>query len=170
MSVILVGGGSRSGKSSYAQGEALVRARADDCQPVYIATALPDDDPEMADRIWRHRNDRGDAFTLIEAPLELAPALAGADRAVPVVVDCITVWLANVLALGMEPDFEPLIATARGRSGDTYFVTNEVGEGIVPMHPVGRRFRDQSGWMNQRMAGGADSVVFMRFGLPQRLK
>lgn len=168
MSVILVGGGSRSGKSRYAQAEAL--AQAVGCQPVYIATARQDDDPEMAERIQRHRGDRGDAFILIEAPLELAPALAGADPAVPAVVDCLTVWLANIMEQGVEPDIETLIATARARSGDTYFVTNEVGEGIVPMHPVARRFRDQSGWMNQRMAAAADSAVFMRFGLPQRLK
>lgn len=170
MSVILVGGGSRSGKSSYAQAEALARARETGREPVYIATARPEGDPEMTDRIRRHREDRGDAFTLIEAPLELAPALAGVDPAVPVVVDCLTLWLSNLLAMGLEPDVETLLATARGRSGDTYFITNEVGEGIVPMHPVGRRFRDLSGWMNQDLAAGVDSAVFMRFGLPQRLK
>jgi adenosylcobinamide kinase/adenosylcobinamide-phosphate guanylyltransferase len=168
MSIILIGGGSRSGKSSYAQHAAL--ARAEGRKPVYIATARIDDDIEMRERIQRHRDDRGDAFTLVEAPLDVASALSALDTSVPVVVDCLTIWLANVLEHDRKPDPDALIISARGRTGATYFVTNEVGEGIVPMHPLARRFRDESGFMNQRMAAAADEVIFLRFGLPQRLK
>lgn len=168
MSLVLIGGGSRSGKSAYAQQEAL--AGAGDRTPVYIATARVDDDPEMVERIRRHQDDRGSAFATVEAPIDLAKALVEVDAMVPVVVDCLTVWLANVLEQELEPDLTALIAAAHARAGDTFLVTNEVGEGIVPMHPVARRFRDESGFMNQRMAAAADRVIFMHFGLPNRLK
>ncbi len=168
MTLVLVGGGARSGKSRYAQQRALDAASLE--RPIYIATAFADDDVEMRERIDQHRTDRADAFETLEAPLELAEAIAGlpADRAV--VVDCLTVWLANVMHAGRTADHAAVIAATRARSGLTILVTNEVGEGIVPMHPVTRAFRDAAGFMNQQYAAAAHAVFFTRFGIAQQVK
>ncbi len=168
MTLILVGGGSRSGKSRHAQELALAAAGPE--RPCYIATAVVDGDDEMAERVQRHRDDRGDAFVTEEVPLELAEALRRIPAHRTVIVDCLTVWLANVLFANRTPDHAAVIAAARSRAGTTILVTNEVGEGIVPMHPVSRAFRDEAGFMNQAMATAADEVVFLRFGIPQRVK
>lgn len=168
MTLILVGGGARSGKSTYAQDRALALAAG--ARPLYLATSDPTGDEEMLDRVRRHRDDRGDAFDTVEAPRDLAGALNAAPPTAVILVDCLTVWLANVLMADGEVDLEAVLDAARSRTGHTLFVTNEVGEGIVPMHPVSRRFRDESGFMNQRFAAACDEVVYLRFGLPQRLK
>jgi adenosylcobinamide kinase/adenosylcobinamide-phosphate guanylyltransferase len=163
----MVGGGSRSGKSSFAQSLAL--SMAGDSRPLYVATAAADGDEEMAERIARHIADRQGRFDTVEEPLHVAETLASSDRDAVVLVDCMTVWLANARYHG-EADVDSVIAAARARSGTTILVSNEVGEGIVPMDPVARAFRDASGFMNQRLAGAADEVYYMHFGIAQQIK
>lgn len=168
MTVVLVGGGSRSGKSAYAQ--QLAMDCAGEGRPYFVATAMVSEDDELADRVQRHRDDRGDAFDTIEEPLELAATIRSLPDSATVLVDCLTIWLANVMFADATPDFDAVIAAARQRHGHTIFVSNEVGEGIVPMEKLSRDFRDLSGFMNQAFAKAADSVVYLRFGIPQKLK
>jgi adenosylcobinamide kinase/adenosylcobinamide-phosphate guanylyltransferase len=165
---VLVLGGARSGKSTYAEG--LVTASG--LRPVYVATAERGD-TEMAERIAHHRARRGPAWRTLEEPLALEAALAdnaGGDRAV--LVDCLTLWLSNLMHSGADPE-------ARGRAlcealsrlpGLLVFVSNEVGLGLVPETPLGRRFRDAQGRLNQALAAVADRVVFVAAGLPLVLK
>jgi len=166
--VSLVLGGARSGKSRYA--EALVEAAGAD--PIYIATAEPRD-AEMKDRIRRHRERRGTRWTTIEEPLEIARCIAGEEGASwPMLVDCLTLWLANLLAAGrdVERETDALIDALARRPGPLVFVANEVGLGIVPENALARRFRDDAGRLNQRVAARADRVVFIAAGLPLMLK
>ncbi|MBV8776324.1 MAG: bifunctional adenosylcobinamide kinase/adenosylcobinamide-phosphate guanylyltransferase [Alphaproteobacteria bacterium] len=166
--VTLVLGGARSGKSRYA--EALVTDAA--ALGTYIATAEAGD-AEMAVRIADHRRRRGPAWRTVEAPLDLAAALraeAGPER--PVLVDCLTLWLANLMLARrmLEQEAETLGAALRETRGPVVLVANEVGMGLVPETPLGRAFRDAAGWLNQQMAGLADRVVFVAAGLPVVLK
>jgi adenosylcobinamide kinase/adenosylcobinamide-phosphate guanylyltransferase len=165
---VLVLGGQRSGKSRYAEG--LVAASG--LSPVYLATATAGD-AEMADRIARHRARRGGAWSLVEEPLDLTGALrraARADRAI--LVDCITLWVSNLLGCGRRPEAEAdRLATAlSGLVGQVVFVSNEVGAGIIPANALARRFADDLGTLNQRMAAAADEVVLMVAGLPLFVK
>ena len=162
MAVVLVGGGARSGKSRWA----LERARGCGSLLVYIATAEALDE-EMSERIARHRAERDPAFRTIEEPIELARAirLAEADA---IVVDCLTLWLSNVMMTKAEVD-DPL-AAAMEKHAQVIFVTNEVGCGIVPENALAREFRDRAGVMNQRFAEAADEVYWMVFGQPLRVK
>ena len=159
-------GGARSGKSRLAQAaaEALPGAL------VYVATATAGDD-EMADRIARHRNDRGDRWRTVEAPLALAPAIAAAMPTV-VLVDCLTLWLSNLMLGDHDIDAATtdLIAAIQGATGPLFLVGNEVGLGIVPDTPLGRRFRDAAGRLNQQIAATVDRVDFVAAGLSMRLK
>lgn len=168
--VTLILGGARSGKSRL--GEALIRnaAVALGRRPHYIATAEALDD-EMRDRIAAHRSRRGPDWTIAEAPLDLAEALADAQDS-PVLVDCLTLWLSNLMLSGRDPEqaAEALIAAARARALPAVFVSNEVGLGIVPETPLGRTFRDAQGFLNQRMAAAADCAVLVAVGLPLVLK
>ena len=159
MAVVLVGGGSRSGKSRWA----LDRARKRGGRLVFIATAEALDEEMMA-RIAKHRAERDSAFHTIEEPLELARALRSAEADV-IVVDCLTLWLANG-----QGDVEGTIAAAKEHSGEVIFVTNEVGCGIVPDNAMAREFRDRAGFVNQRFAEAADEVYFMVFGQALRIK
>lgn len=162
----LILGGTRSGKSQYA--ERLITA-----QPppwVYIATAQAFDD-EMRDRIAIHRARRDVGWFVIEEPLDLARALAEAGER-PVLVDCLTVWLGN-LTLGdhdITAATEALDAALDRRGVPTVLVSNEVGLGIVPDNALARAFRDASGRLNQHFAARADSVLFLVAGLPMRVK
>jgi len=166
-SVTLVLGGARSGKSAYA--EALVEAVG---RGLYLATA-EGGDAEMAERIRRHRQRRGQSWVTVEEPLDLAGALkrhAAPDR--PILVDCLTLWLSNVMAAGRDPEGEA-VALADGIStlvGPVVLVSNEVGLGLVPETPLGRAFRDHAGRLNQTIARKADRVVFIAAGLPLILK
>jgi adenosylcobinamide kinase/adenosylcobinamide-phosphate guanylyltransferase len=167
MAIVLIGGGARSGKSSYA----VARARAAGTRLVYVATAQPLDD-EMQGRIRRHRAHRGGDFVTVEEPLDIAGAIRSADSDA-IVVDCLTLWLSNLAqAVGRSIDAETdaALAAARGTSAQVFFVTNEVGCGIVPVTALGREFRDQSGVMNQRFAAASDEAYFMVFGQPLRIK
>lgn len=164
MAVTLVLGGARSGKSRHA--EALIEA---DVAPwAYIATAQAWDE-EMRERIATHRARRCDGWQTIDAPLELAAALA---TPYPALVDCLTLWLTNLI-LG-EHDVEAatvaLEAALDARTAPTVLVGNEVGLGIVPDNALARRFRDEAGRLHQRLAARADSVLFMVAGLPMRVK
>ena len=166
--IVLVLGGARSGKSAYAEG--LVAASG--LQAVYVATAAPGD-AEMAERIAEHRRRRGAAWRTVETPDDLEGALAreaGEGRAV--LVDCLTLWLSNVMLAGadVEKRGAALVEAARKVAGLRVFVSNEVGLGLVPETPLGRRFRDAQGRLNQAMAAVADHVVFMAAGLPLVLK
>jgi len=159
MAVVLVGGGSRSGKSRWA----LDRARKRGGRLVFIATAEALDE-EMSIRIAKHRAERGPEFTTVEEPLELARTLQSAE-ADAIVVDCLTLWLANG-----QGDVEGAIAAAREQAAEVIFVTNEVGCGIVPDNAMAREFRDRAGFVNQRFAEAADEVYLMVFGQALRIK
>ena len=165
---VLVLGGARSGKSAYA--EALVEESA--LEPVYLATAEAGD-AEMAERIAHHRARRGPSWRTIEEPRRLEAALtdtAGPGRAV--LVDCLTLWLSNLTLSGADPETRgrALCEMACSLPGLVVFVSNEVGMGLVPDTPLGRRFRDAQGRLNQAVAQAASSVVFVAAGLPLFLK
>ncbi|EQB17002.1 bifunctional adenosylcobinamide kinase/adenosylcobinamide-phosphate guanylyltransferase [Sphingobium lactosutens] len=161
-------GGARSGKSRYAQ----QRAEVGEGAPVFIATAQPFDD-EMHARIARHRADRDGRWHCIEAPLDLAPAIdALSGQGKIVLVDCLTLWLSNLLLAGKPFEAEATILTqAVARfDGTIILVANEVGWGIVPDNALARKFRDDAGRLNQHMASICDEVMLVVAGLPLRLK
>jgi len=169
----LVLGGVRAGKSAYA----VARAMALGERVAFVATAEPLD-PEMAARIARHRAARPPGWTTIEAPLALAEALADlAGKADVVVVDCLNLWVANLLGRGPAPTDEALVAAAdrlaavaARRPFHLVLVSNEVGWGVHPETATGRRFRDALGLVNQAMARAADEVVLLVAGCPLWLK
>ena len=160
----LVLGGARSGKSRHA--EALIEAEA--APSAYIATAQAWDE-EMRARIAEHRARRCEGWQTIDAPLDLAAALATPH---PALVDCLTLWLTNLM-LG-EHDVARATAglesALAARAAPTVLVGNEVGLGIVPDNALARRFRDEAGRLHQRLAAKADRVLFMVAGLPMRVK
>ena len=166
--VTFVLGGARSGKSRHA--ETLVVGAA--VSGIYIATAEAGD-AEMAARIAEHRSRRGAFWHTVEAPLDLAPAIRRhADPARPILVDCLTLWLSNLLGAGrvIEHESEMLRAALRDAGGPVVLVANEVGLGLVPETALGRDFRDAAGRLNQEIAALADRVVFVVAGLPLILK
>ena len=168
--IILVLGGARSGKSRYAQSLAEKRWS----RPLYLATAEILD-AEMTDRVARHRRDRGDRWQTVEEPLEVPRLLtAGAGEADGILVDCLTLWLTNVLLkegeAAIAPRRQALVEALQHPRQDVILVSNEVGLGIVPDSELGRVFRDQAGWLNQAVAAAADTVVFVAAGLPLMLK
>ena len=167
MSIYFIAGGARSGKSR--KGEELALALSGVNKPIFIATAEAVDE-EMTSRIKKHQDDRGTAFDLVEEPKNLSKALKELDADATVLVDCLTLWLSNnMMGEGTDTN-QSVINAARARKGATIFISNEVGEGIVPMHPVSRQFRDLSGIMNQQFAQAAEKVYFMKFGIAQELK
>jgi adenosylcobinamide kinase/adenosylcobinamide-phosphate guanylyltransferase len=167
MTFTLVLGGARSGKTAFAQAQ----AEAAVARPTLIATAQAFDD-EMRDRIDRHRTERGDRWTTIEAPLDLNAALAGLTADDAVVVDCLTLWLSNLMHAQLDPEAgaRELIIALAACPARVWLVSNEVGQGIVPDNALARRFRDEAGWMHQRLAAAADAVMLIVAGLPLRLK
>jgi len=167
MAIILITGGARSGKSTRAE----TRARAFAGRPVYVATAEALD-AEMHERIAKHRLRRGNEWLERETPLEVAAALLETDGGGARLVDCLTLWLSNLIHA--ERDWEKeatllLEALSRQRS-PVVLVTNEVGLGIVPDNALARRFRDAAGILNQMVARAADEVEFVVAGLPMRVK
>jgi len=165
--VTLVLGGARSGKSLYA--EQLLDKHA---EKIYLATAEAGD-AEMAARIEAHQRRRGDGWRTVEEPLGLAAALAGYSRpGVPVLVDCLTLWLSNIMAAGrdVEGDIGALAEALRTLAGPVVLVSNEVGLGIVPDNALARAYMDNAGRLNQAIAAAADRVVVMHAGLAQVLK
>lgn len=165
--VTLVLGGARSGKSLYAEG--LVVASP---ERIYLATAEAKD-AEMAQRIDEHQKRRGAGWQTVEEPLDLAGALkVHSTDGVPVLVDCLTLWLANIMAAGMDVDMETrtLTETLKSAAGPVVLVSNEVGQGIVPDNALARAYMDHAGRLNQAVAVAADRVVLISAGLPYVLK
>ncbi len=178
MAVELFLGGARSGKSSFAEQRALhYLKQSSDCQLHYIATATPFDD-EMKQRIIHHQNRRGSEWQNHETPLRLVNQLATFDRHDIVLVDCLTLWINNVIYNQGEPITEAqitaqvteLVSALDSSKATILCVSNEVGLGIVPMGEVSRLFVDHAGWMNQAVAKIARQVTFMAAGLPMCLK
>ncbi|HEX6120500.1 MAG TPA: bifunctional adenosylcobinamide kinase/adenosylcobinamide-phosphate guanylyltransferase [Dongiaceae bacterium] len=166
--VTLVLGGARSGKSSFAERITVAHPRG--C--AYLATAEIGDD-EMADRVRRHRARREAQWRTVEAPLEVAAAImAETEQGAAVLVDCLTLWLSNLMAAQRDPgrETESLVHALGQAGGPVVFVSNEVGLGIVPDNALARAFRDHAGRLNQRMAEVANNVFFVAAGLPLRLK
>lgn len=164
----LVLGGARSGKSRYA--ERLVEGAA--AAGIYCATAEANDD-EMAARIAAHRARRGMFWHTVEAPRAVAGIIAAeATPERPLLIDCLTLWLSNLMMAEapIEQEFGTLRAALRDAAGPIVLVANEVGLGLVPQTPLGRRFRDAAGQLNQEIAALADRVVFVAAGLPLVLK
>jgi adenosylcobinamide kinase/adenosylcobinamide-phosphate guanylyltransferase len=159
-------GGARSGKSRY--GESVIAALPPPW--TYVATAEARD-AEMAERIEAHRARRGPNWRTIEAPRDLAAALADCQTT-PVLVDCLTLWLSNHMLADADIELEMarLEEALAAVKTPVVLIANEVGSGIVPDHPLGRKFRDLQGVLNQRMAARADRVVLVVAGLPLALK
>ncbi len=167
----LIIGGGRSGKSSYAQDYALSVSEGTSSR-AYIATAEPID-LEMKERIAAHQKDRADRFITIEEPLALAKAIRDLPPSVEVcVVDCLTVWLGNLLyhEKDTSQEIRDLIAVLKSPPCDILLVTNETGLGIIPSDAESRAFRDIAGWMNQDIATIAKNVILLVAGLPLALK
>lgn len=168
MSLKLILGGARSGKSSYAQNiaENVCSDR------IFVATAEAFDD-EMRDRIARHQFDRDESWKTIEAPLELADAvMEHSAKEVVCLVDCLTLWLSNIMLAERDVEMETdrLLSSLRDAEGTIILVSNEVGMGLVPETPIGRAFRDAQGRLNQKVAALCDQVEFIAAGLPITLK
>jgi adenosylcobinamide kinase/adenosylcobinamide-phosphate guanylyltransferase len=171
LSFTLVLGGARSGKSAFAQGSAEAMAVATGGRLVMIATAQAFDS-EMVERIDRHRQDRGPAWTTLEAPLDLTGALEGLGADDVVVVDCLTLWLSNLMLdeRDLAAAAAELTASVGRFEGTLWLVSNEVGFGIVPDNALARRFRDEAGRLHQALAQAADAVTLVVAGLTLRLK
>jgi adenosylcobinamide kinase/adenosylcobinamide-phosphate guanylyltransferase len=167
--LILIGGGARSGKSTFA----VAYARKLGLRRLFVATAEPSDE-EMSERIVRHRTERGQDFVTIEEPLHLPQLLRDHHGADVVVVDCLTLWLCNLLlhedsSASIWNEVEALADVLAQRRQHVLLVSNEVGMGIVPGSALGRTFRDLAGKTHQRLAAQADEVYFATMGLLLRL-
>ncbi|HDO34688.1 MAG TPA: bifunctional adenosylcobinamide kinase/adenosylcobinamide-phosphate guanylyltransferase [Nitrospirae bacterium] len=183
--ITLITGGARSGKSSFALKESGTKGG----RKIFVATAVSCDE-EMSARIQRHRRERGREWETIEEPFEIAGVIRHRDSEdVVIVVDCVTVWLSNILLKlsdedgTEEPDNDDYItgkinerlddlieALKSTRHARVFMVSNEVGMGIVPESKLGRLFRDVAGIANQRLAGIAENVYLMVSGLPLKIK
>jgi len=164
---ILITGGARSGKSVVAERMTLALG-----QPaIYIATAEAFDD-EMAERIARHRARRGPEWKTRAAPLDLQGALADSDTGPPRLVDCLTLWLSNLMLAGRdwEGEVDALAALIPRLAAPVVFVTNEVGSGIVPDNALARAYRDAAGLTNQRIADACDELWLCVAGHPLKVK
>lgn len=165
---LLVLGGARSGKSRYAQ----ARAEATGLKLLFVATAQAFDD-EMRDRISKHRDDRGSDWETIEAPLDIADIIAARSEPGSVLlIDCLTLWTSNLI-LGdhdVAPATEELIAALAQATGPIVLVSNEIGFGIVPENALARKFRDEAGQVNQRIAKEVREVQMTIAGIPVTIK
>ena len=175
--ITLITGGSRSGKSAFAQQQAeQIKAPR-----LFIATC-PRIDPEMDERIFRHQQDReGLGWQTGEVPLRLAEELERTPTGTTVLIDCLTLWINNLMYEAEQKEqeinedqisalAEELAGAARNHQGQVFLVTNEVGLGIVPDNPLVRRYRDLVGRCNQVIAAFADQVFLVSCGIPMRLK
>lgn len=175
--ITLITGGSRSGKSAFAQRW----AEQIDGPRLFIATC-PRIDPEMDERILRHQQDReGLGWQTAEVPLRLAEELEHIPAGTTVLIDCLTLWINNLMYEAEQKELEiredqltnlaeELAHTARKHQGKVFLVTNEVGLGIVPDNPMVRRYRDLVGRCNQVIAAFADQVFLVSCGIPLQLK
>lgn len=174
MPVHLILGGARSGKSAYAEQLAKEGKQA----VTYLATAKIYDD-EFAQRVEHHKNRRPKEWSIIESPVNLAATLAAqAKENTCVIVDCLTLWLAQYICPDCEPpettewsqERQALLAVLPTLKGTILLVSNEVGMGIVPLGEINRQFQDEQGRLNQAVAQVADQVSFIAAGLPIKLK
>ena len=172
MSFVFVTGGARSGKSDYA----MSLAEKSGGRLVYIATATAGDD-EMRERIENHRRLRGMNWKTIEETLDLSGAVSSLGGEGTVVIDCLTLWLTNLMMQDMEAFEDVAVNKARELAdalrtfkGTVVVVSNEVGMGIVPENALSRRFRDVAGLVNRVMAASADEVYLVVSGIPVRIK
>ncbi|MEM1370702.1 MAG: bifunctional adenosylcobinamide kinase/adenosylcobinamide-phosphate guanylyltransferase [Pseudomonadota bacterium] len=172
MAITLVTGGARSGKSRHAEEIVLRLARQADTPPVYIATAEAFDH-EMEARIAQHRSRReGDNWHTFDAPLALVESLNHSDTSGPRLVDCLTLWLSNLMhhQRDWERETDALCDALCQQTTPVVLVTNEVGGGIVPENALARRFRDYAGLLNQKVARTADHVILCVAGYPMTVK
>lgn len=160
-------GGAASGKSAYAENLVTRSGRP----RIYVATAQAFD-AEMKQKISAHRAARGPEWETVEAPLDPASVLRGADAKKIVLLDCVTLWLSNLLLEDrpVEPAGEDLLEALSDCAAPVVVVSNETGQGIVPESALARRFRSHQGRLNQRIAARADRVVAVMAGLPLALK
>jgi adenosylcobinamide kinase/adenosylcobinamide-phosphate guanylyltransferase len=169
--IYFITGGSRSGKSAFAE----QLASPIEGRRAYLATAQALD-AEMVARIGKHRRDRGAAWDTYEEPLAVAELLQKlSNRYDIVLLDCLTLWLSNVMAhrsndAAVTACSEELVLAMKGFGGSLIVVSNEVGLGIVPDNPLARKFRDCAGLLNQKVAQSADEVYFTVSGIPMRMK
>ncbi|MBI9085120.1 MAG: bifunctional adenosylcobinamide kinase/adenosylcobinamide-phosphate guanylyltransferase [Desulfobacterales bacterium] len=170
---IFVIGGCRSGKSRHA----MKLADAVGGKKVFIATCVPQDE-EMNQRVAHHRSERGGGWETVEAPLDLAAAIAdGAKRADVVLADCLTLWASNLLLAETDPEnshiiaaLSELVSAIDEAACPVILVSNEVGAGIVPENRLARLFRDEVGRINQQVAAAVDQVIWMVAGIPMTIK
>jgi adenosylcobinamide kinase/adenosylcobinamide-phosphate guanylyltransferase len=171
MAITLVLGGARSGKSAYAQKQAEQAAITIGRPPLMLATAEAFDD-EMRDRIDRHRVERGDGWRTLEVPLDLAAAVRGLTPGDVAVIDCLTLWLSNQM-LGdrdLPAAVDDLVDALSVCPATVWAVSNEVGWSLVPDNALGRRFRDEAGRLNQRIAAVADTACLIIAGMKLDLR
>lgn len=164
---ILITGGARSGKSALAERQTLALG----VPAIYIATAEAHDD-EMTARIAQHQARRGAEWQTIAEPLDLCGALWRSDGQGPRLVDCLTLWLSNLMFArrDLETEADGLLATLATQSTPVVFVTNEVGDGIVPDNKLARDFRDAAGLLNQKVAAACDELWLCVAGHPIKVK
>lgn len=164
---ILITGGARSGKSRIAEGWVTAQGAT----PVYIATAEAFD-TEMKTRIADHQSRRGPEWTSVETPLDLLKALQDTDGQGPRLVDCLTLWLSNMMhaEIDWQVQAQELAKTIPLLASPVTFVTNEVGQGIVPENALARAFRDAAGELNQTIAAAVDEVYLAVAGYPLKVK
>ncbi len=170
--IVLITGGARSGKSSFALEKALKHSG----KRVFVATALALDE-EMKERIRKHREERGEDFATIEEPLDIISCLKGVNEDVAVVVvDCLTVWLGNLFhqsgenAKAVSQQVDLLCNGLTTIESELILVTNEVGFGIIPENRIARRYRDMLGFLNRKIAAQAAEVYCCLCGIPVRIK
>jgi adenosylcobinamide kinase/adenosylcobinamide-phosphate guanylyltransferase len=169
VAVTLVLGGARSGKSSFAQAQAEAAGQSGLLVMIATGQAL---DEEMRQRIALHRAERGEAWETVEAPVDLLAALGALRPGDVAVVDCLTLWLANLMLTDMDLEAAggALVAAVRAVQNPLWLVSNEVGLGIVPENAMARRFRDAAGRLHRQLAAVADHVVLVVAGLPVIVK
>lgn len=167
--MIFLTGGARSGKSSLAASLAL-RTGA----PVTLIATARADDEEMRQRIEEHRLRRPRDWDVVETPIDVDEALQSAREGDTVVLDCLTLWISNLMVERSDPEIfsmiDSAVASITNRSGETIVVSNEVGSGVVPMHSVARRFRDLQGRANQSFARVAEKAYLVVAGKALRLQ
>ncbi len=167
--ITLVLGGARSGKSRWVVEKAKEKFGDN---VIFIATAQPSDE-EMKERILQHRKEKPSSWRTIEEPLSIWKVIENwEDFQGGVIVDCVTLWIANIMEKGknVEEEVEKFISAVQKFRGELYAVSNEVGMGLVPPYPLGRKFRDILGWVNQRLASQSKEVYLMFAGIPLKIK